>query len=279
MSRGNRRQQIFRDDDDYARFLITLSVTAGRFGVKCRAYCLLWNHFHLLLEPQQFPLSRMMQQLNSIYCQRFNRRHEQVGHVLQGRFKAPMIDGESYFLRALRYIVLNPVRAGLVTHPGDWRWSSYRATTGLEAAPAFLSLDPVWRAFDDDAAVAQRRFAAFVDGGPPGEFDRLGGTVTNGSGPFASQLSDILARHRDAHEVTYADRFACRPSLHQIFERHHDPAALDQGMGDAFQRHGYTLRDIGDFVGRPPKTVWRRIRRAAARADPSRAVENAKIEI
>ena len=138
MSRGNARQQIFLDADDYARFLTRLTVTSARFGVRCRAYCLMVTHFHLLLEPNLFPLSRMMQQLNSSYSQSFNRRHERVGHVLQGRFKSPMIDGDDYVRRVLRYIALNPVRAGLVAHPAEWPWSSYRATAGLETRPSFL---------------------------------------------------------------------------------------------------------------------------------------------
>jgi REP element-mobilizing transposase RayT len=165
MSRGNARQQIFLDADDYARFLTRLTVTAARFGVRCRAYCLMVTHFHLLLEPNLFPLSRMMQQLNSSYSQSFNRRHERVGHVLQGRFKSPMIDGDDYLRRVLRYITLNPVRAGLVATPEDWPWSSYRATAGLESPPSFLTLDRVWRSFDHDPSLAQRRYAAFVAGG------------------------------------------------------------------------------------------------------------------
>jgi putative transposase len=267
MSRGNARQQIFLDADDYARFLTRLTVTAARFGVRCRAYCLMVTHFHLLLEPNLFPLSRMMQQLNSSYSQSFNRRHERVGHLLQGRFKSPMIDGDDYLRRVLRYIALNPVRAGLVAHPAEWPWSSYRATAGLETRPSFLTLDRVWRLFDADPSVGQRRYVAFVAGGPPGRTDRLPGPMADGPEPFLSHLGTILEAHRDEAEVTYAERFACRPSLDRIFECAHDAAALDQRMREAFERHGYTLREIGDFVRRPANTVWRRIRRVDGQAD------------
>jgi REP element-mobilizing transposase RayT len=218
MSRGNARQQIFLDANDYTRFLTRLTVTAARFGVRCRAYCLMVTHFHLLLEPNLFPLSRMMQQLNSSYTQSFNRRHERVGHVLQGRFKSPMIDGDDYFRRV-------------------------------------------------DPSVAQRRYVAFVAGGPPGRTDRLPGPVADGPKAFLSHLGMILEAHRDEAEVTYAERFACRPSLNQIFECADDAAAFDQSMHEAFERHGYTLREIGDFVRRPANTVWRRIRRVNRQTD------------
>jgi putative transposase len=279
ISRGNARQTIFVDANDYTRFLARLAVTTTRFGVLCRAYCLMVNHFHLLLEPNLFPISRMMQQLNSSYSQSFNRRHERVGHVLQGRFKSPMIDGDAYLRRVQRYIVLNPVRAGLVKEPGDWRWSSYRATAGLETPPPFLTLDRVWRSFDADPSTAQRRFAAFVVGGPSGQSDRLPGVIADGSESFLSRVGGVLERHRDERDVTYAQRFDCRPSLDRLFENADDPAALDRRMRQAFERHGYTLREIGDFVRRPASTVWRRIHRADGAIDERAAVENVKIEI
>ena len=165
MSRGNAKQAIFLGGQDYERFLELLSATTSRFGVLCLAYCLMQNHFHLLLEPHERSVSRMMQHLNSAYSQWFNRRHQRVGHLLQGRFKALLVDRDAYVLQVLRYIVLNPVEAGLVSDPAEWRWSSYRATVGRSAAPAFLALDDVWKAFDADVGRARSRFAEFVDAG------------------------------------------------------------------------------------------------------------------
>ena len=176
MSRGNARQAIFVGPEDYEYFLERLSVTTSRFGVRCRAYCLMYNHFHLLLEPNQLPISRMMQQLNSSYSQRFNCRHERVGHVLQGRFKALLIDRDDYFRRVLRYIVLNPVRASVVQHPADWPWSSYRATAGLVERPSFLALDDVWKAFEArDERRAQEIDADFVGAGAADDGDAPSG--------------------------------------------------------------------------------------------------------
>ena len=114
MSRGNAKQTIFVGQADYEQFLELLEATSSRFDVRCRAYCLMPNHFHLLLQPRDTPVSCMMQQLNSAYSQSFNRRHDRVGHVLQGRFKSPLVDRDEYLLEVLRYIMLNPVEADLV---------------------------------------------------------------------------------------------------------------------------------------------------------------------
>lgn len=279
MSRGNDRQRIFLDADDYEHFLVRLAVTTARCDVHCCAFCLMENHVHLLLEPNQIPLWRMMQQLNSSYCQRFNVRHGRVGHVLQGRYKAPMIDGDAYFRRVLLYIVRNPVRAGLVTEAGDWPWSSYRATAGLEPPPPFLALSRVWRAFDADWSIAPRLYAACVaadDSFPSVLPDE---PIAYGSDGFRARIGPLLEPHRDTRDLRYAERFACRPSLAHLFASAVDAPTLDREMHDAFERYGYTLREIGAVVGRPPATVWRRIRRASRFAVVTACRQNEKIEI
>jgi putative transposase len=263
MSRGNAKQPIFFEDEDYEQFLDLLSATAGRFRVLCRAYCLMQNHFHLLLEPSAYPLSRMMQQLNSAYGQGFNRRHNRVGHVLQGRFKALLVDRDEYFLQVLRYIVLNPVEAGLVSAPAEWRWSSYRATAGLGGGPAFLALDDVWKAFDADVGSARGLFADFVGAGPCQTAPP--GPVVFGSTAFTAQVGLVLEPHREIRDISRAERFAVRPSLDRLFAKSREGWSRDALMREAFRRHGYTLREIGELVGLHPSTVWRRIRSAESR--------------
>jgi putative transposase len=279
MSRGNARQQIFVDDEDYEYFLHRLATTSARFGVRTLTYCLMKNHFHLLLEAGLLPLSRMMQQLNSSYSQRFNLRHDRVGHVLQGRFKAPMIDNEGYFRRVLLYIVRNPVRAGLVNTVNDWPWSSYRATAGLESAPPFLTLDRVWAAFDGDWSIAPRLYAACVAVGDSEPDVLPDEAIVYGSETFRERIAPSLEPHRDTRDLRYVERFACRPSLDRLFEHAVDAATLDSQMHDAFERHGYTLRQIGLVVGRPPATVWRRIHRVSRVGVVSECRQNEKIEI
>jgi REP element-mobilizing transposase RayT len=140
-SRGNAREAIFRVDPDRELFLEVLGATVERFGWVCYAYCLMTNHYHLLLETPEPNLSRGMRHLNGVYTQGFNRRHMRVGHVLQGRFKSIVVEKESHLLELARYVVLNPVRAKMVRSARDWPWSSYRATAGLGVAPPFLDVD------------------------------------------------------------------------------------------------------------------------------------------
>jgi len=140
-SRGNARQDIFIDDEDRGVFLSTLGEVVDRFRWICHAYCLMSNHYHLLIETPSPNLSRGMQLLNGVYTQRFNRRHERFGHVLQGRYKAILVEKESHLLELARYVVLNPVRAKMVRSVRDWPWSSYRATAGQTDIPSFLQVD------------------------------------------------------------------------------------------------------------------------------------------
>jgi len=279
MSRGNARQRIFVDDEDDQKFLSLLAATTRRFGVRCVAHCLMDNHFHLMLTPAALPLSRMMQQLNSTYSQWFNRRHRLVGHTLQGRFKALLIDRDPYFRRVLRYIALNPVRGGLVAHPADWPWSSYRATAGLEEPADFLSLDDVWRAFDPIPATAQQLYTAFVGAAESEVADGPHGPVAWGSRAFVADLSAMLESHHHERDIVYPERYAGRPSLERLFTAvGRDRRRRDGAMKEAFERYAYTLQEIGACVRIPPATVWRRIRRAMDIQSP-REAENEKIEI
>ena len=160
--RGNARQRIFFGDADRQLFLDTLAAVVGRYGWICHAYCLMANHYHLLVETSKPNLSLGMRQLNGIYTQAFNRRHERVGHLFQGRFKAILVEKESYLLELCRYIVLNPIRIDGNALTGTWKWSSYRATAGLASAPEFLSTDWVLRQFGRDLAQAKKLYREFV---------------------------------------------------------------------------------------------------------------------
>src|SRR6266567_1165722 len=140
-SRGNERRPIFRSDRDRLDFLDFLGQAARRFGWSVTAWVLMTNHFHLVIQTPEPNLSRGMHWLNGAYAGRFNRRHKRWGHLFGGRFKSFLIEKEAYLTEVLRYVVLNPVRAGMVERPEDYRWSSYRATAGLEAAPEWLDVD------------------------------------------------------------------------------------------------------------------------------------------
>jgi REP element-mobilizing transposase RayT len=130
-ARGNGRQAICQDDDDRLRFLVIRDRVVRRYKWRLHAYCLMTNHFHLLLETPEPNLSAGMQRLNSAYATYFNMRFAHVGHLFQQRFASRLIESEEYFVEVLRYIAFNPVRAGLCEHPSDWPWSSFHGAHGL----------------------------------------------------------------------------------------------------------------------------------------------------
>ena len=144
-ARGNARAAIFRDEQDYRVLCNVLSKTVEGHGWLCHSYCLLPNHYHLLLETPEPNLSRGMAVLNGSYARRFNWRYSRVGHVFQGPYGAVLLRDDAHLLEVCRYIALNPVRAGLAGSPADWPWSSYRPLAGLVATPTFLEVDLVHR--------------------------------------------------------------------------------------------------------------------------------------
>jgi len=272
-ARGNDRRPIFEDDDDCARFLIVLASTVARHRVLCHAYCLMGNHYHLLIQTPGANLSVAMRHLNGVYTQRFNRRHERCGHVLQGRFGAQLVDGDAYLREVCRYIVLNPVRAGLVAHPAEWRWSSFRATAGEAAAPGFLSVD--WVRSLSGATTqtdAVRRFVSFVEAGigaSESAVDRFSSKAMMSDDPLAGPLADQCREAVECTEFPRAQRFGSRPPLTRIFGNVTSRADRNTRAVAAVRDHGYTMKDVADYLGLHYITVSR----ALARADGLLATE------
>jgi REP element-mobilizing transposase RayT len=140
-SRGDRREDIFADDEDRHGFLELVGQALSRFDAQMLAYCLMGNHYHFVLHTRKANLSTLMRHINGVYTQAYNRRHGKVGHLFQGRFKAILVDRDAYLLEVCRYVELNPVRAQLVRKPQSWPWSSYRAHVGLDPAREWLDTD------------------------------------------------------------------------------------------------------------------------------------------
>ncbi|TFW14788.1 transposase [Duganella callida] len=164
-SRGDRKSQIYRNDGDRLTWLNILDAVCAQYEFTVYAYCLMGNHYHLLVRTAQANLDQGMRQLNGVYSQYFNRHHELVGHLFQGRYHAVVVDADSYLLELARYVVLNPVRAGLAARPGDWFWSSYNHTQGVSAAPSWLDVEWLLSAFDIDPEAARSKYANFVVAG------------------------------------------------------------------------------------------------------------------
>jgi putative transposase len=163
-SRGDRREPIAVDDADRSEFFIVANQAFERFDAHAFAYCLMGNHYHLVVRTQQANLSRLMRHINGVYTQYFNRRHQLVGHLFQGRFKAILVDSDSYLLEVCRYVDLNPVRANMVKRPKDYAWSSYRALSGATDAPAWLDFASVYAQLGPSKSPrdAAQKYAEFV---------------------------------------------------------------------------------------------------------------------
>ena len=162
VSRGNRKQPIFCDDADYLRFLELLAAVVSRLGWRCHAYCLMPNHFHLVVETPQPNISTGIQWLNGHYAQWFNRRHGLSGHLFQGRFHGRLVESTYHLLELVRYLALNPVRAGLCQDASGWRWSSYLATIGQSKRTALLTVGWLLNQFGRDPRRARDTFRRFV---------------------------------------------------------------------------------------------------------------------
>ena len=265
-SRGNARKNIFRDDADRNDFLATLGRVVERFGWVCHAYCLMDNHFHLLIETPRPNLSLGMRQLNGVYTQRFNRRHRRVGHLLQGRFKAILVERDSYLLELARYIVLNPVRAKRVNAAGRYPWSSYRATLGTVRAPDGLTVDWILDQFATRRATARVRYAAFVAEGVGGSapWPQLKGQVVLGDERFIAQLAPHLRARAATREIPKRQRLLHRPTLAQLFSRIASKAARNAVMARAYLAYGYTQAEIARTLDLHYATVSRIIKAVEA---------------
>ena len=160
--RGNERKRIVRDDQDRERFLAIVGDMVEQYQVLCHAWVLMDNHYHLVLETPQANLSVAIRHVNGVYTQAFNRRHQRVGHLFQGRFNAILVQQEAYLLELCRYVVLNPVRAKMATRPNQWRWSSYRATSGEELAPPWLVTEWILEPLAPMARAARRAYVECV---------------------------------------------------------------------------------------------------------------------
>ncbi len=268
-TRGNARQVIFTDEIDHLRFLDVLAAAVERHHLLCHAYCLMANHFHLLVETPEGNLSQAMRQMNGVYSQRFNRRHGRSGHVLASRFHAQVVDKERYLRAVCRYIVLNPVRAGLAAHPRQWRWSSYRATAGEVAAPAFLAVDWVL-ALGGTAtrAAAECRYRRFVEAGlegVPGASPARRAALVMGDAATLAPVRDRVLRAATLTEIPRAQRFALRPPLAALFAGTDSVTDRNARCLRAVREHGYTMKAVAEFLGVHCSTVSLAVTHAAAR--------------
>ena len=291
-SRGNGRQEIFHNDQDNRKFLELLGRTVERYRWICHAFCLMVNHYHLIIETPGANLSKGMHHLNANYCQAHHKRYGAVGHLFQGRFKAIVVDREGYLLELARYVVLNPVRAGLAARPEDWAWSSYRSTMGLPTStpmPAsaqsepppmtlpqtpllppqtplplpedasFLSTDWLIAQFGPNETAARQRYRDFVAAGigQNSPWTQLQSQLFLGKETFIDTLKDAIPEKTTVREIPKQQRYAKRPPLEEIFSGGRSKKKRDEAIVAAHLTSGYEQKEIAAFLGIHYTTVSR----------------------
>jgi REP-associated tyrosine transposase len=252
IARGNNRERCFCEEDDFLLFLEILEHVLERFSWLLYAYCLMGNHYHLEVETPLPNLPAGMRQLNGLYARGFNRRQGRCGHVFQARYRAILIERETHLREVARYIVLNPVRAGISADPGEYRWSSYRATLGEAEPEVTLALGPLLALFAEEPALARVRYREFVREG------------------IAEALAERVRGERLGSEAFLRERFGHEPPLPEIPRLQVEPLppSLEElfaheplPVATAYRRHGYTIGQIAEYLGCHYSTVSRRLRR------------------
>ncbi|WP_462173284.1 transposase [Pseudoalteromonas xiamenensis] len=262
-SRGNERKTIYRDEDDFARFLAVLTSVCERFNWVIHSYCLMTNHYHLLVETPDVNLAKGMRQLNGVYTQQFNRKYQRVGHLFQGRYKSILVDKDSYLLELCRYIVLNPVRAkGMVDSAADWPWSSYQDAIGMRASPDWLATDALLLLFAKSRKVAIKRYSDFVVQGLGVDvWQNLKNQVFLGSSEFVKQHLKTAEDDADLtlSEVPKKQKCASALPLNLFKDTYqNDPK---QGMAKAYLEGQYAMSEIAHEFGVHYSTVSRAVAR------------------
>ncbi len=259
IARGNERKPIVRDDGDRESWLGAVERASSRFALEIRAYCLMNNHYHLLLGTLRANLSRALRELNGAFAQRFNRRHGRSGHLFGGRYKAILVEREPHLLELSRYIVLNPARVAVASASYEsWPWSSYRATAGLAPAPGFLRPELVLAKFADEPATARRRYRRFVREGLDEAQPQVRSGIYLGSDGF---IRRVRGSRVVSAEIPRAQSTPLECSLEELLR-----GQSEQAMRTAYCEHGYRLREIARVLGVHYSTVSRRLKAEEAEA-------------
>ncbi len=263
--RGDRREPIYRDAEDRRAHLTVIAHALDRFDAEALAYCLMGNHYHVVLHTRRANLSRVMRHVNGVYTQAFNRRHGLVGHLFQGRYKAILVDRDAYLWAVCRYVERNPVAARWVDFPGDWTWSSYRAHVGLAPAPDWLDVDGLHGFVLGHvvrSAAQRKRAAALYAASVHGQNDsdlwksRLRQQVFLGDEAFVDQAlrrCDLRAARPDG---VPRQQTRVPQEMGVMLAKHLDRAT---GMHAAYKDGGFKMVEIAQYVGLSVSRVSRLI--------------------
>jgi putative transposase len=258
-SRGDHREAIYRDDIDRAAWLQTLALVCKRFNFVIHSYCQMTNHYHALVETPEGNLSQGMRQLNGLYTQHFNRRHQLTGHLFQGRYQAILVQKESHLMALARYVVLNPLRARMVRSLDEWPWSSHRYLTNDGNPPEWLATDWLLGQFGLTRSQAIRRYRQFVlDGvGADSPFKLVSHRLILGDAAFIERHRNC-ARDESLHDISKEHRRAVAWTLDEYRRTFPD---RDQAMASAYFSTAFTMAKIAEFFGVSQRTVNRAVKK------------------
>jgi putative transposase len=239
-------------------WLAVLAQTCERSNWVVHAYCQMTNHFHLLVETIDGNLSRGMRQLNGVYTQHFNHRHNQVGHLFQGRYKAVLVQKDSYLLELSRYVVLNPLRAGMVRQLEQWPWSSYPAVMGMIEAPPWLDTDWLLVQFGKQRKRARQKYDQFIMQGK-GMRSPLEATrhqLLLGDDAFVERFQQE-EQPEQLREYSKSQRRVLALPLSEYEKQY---KTRNEAMAVAYQSGAFTMREIAEYFGIHYMTVSRAVR-------------------
>tara|TARA_R110002072_G_scaffold64_4_gene319 strand:+ start:7025 stop:7804 length:780 start_codon:yes stop_codon:yes gene_type:complete len=256
-------KSVFKDVEDRAVFLNVLSGVVERFGWLVHSYVMLDSHYHLVLECPKANLSKGMRQLNGVYTQHFNRRHEEDGSLFQGRFHSVLFEAKEYLLPLCRHAVLNPVRLKLSGSAQQYRWSSHRAVAGQIQTPGFLHSEQVLLGFGKRQKDSQKKYRDYVkaDIGEASPLDARSGQVLLGSPKFLAEMQPILNGEKMAKRGP--KRAQRRRSLPVLFKNIENKTRDERNalIRKAHIDHSYTLMEIGESLGLHYTTVSKVVNR------------------
>jgi len=259
MSRGNGGDTIFVEDEDRQQFLGLLAELITRYEAICYAYCLMDNHYHLLIETPKANLSQIMRGLNGRYTRFFNKKRQRMGHVFQGRYKAIIVQKDSYLLELSRYIILNPVRAGKVGAPEHYSWSSYCATIGKSVCPDWLSADNLLSTFDNKRNKAIHLYKEFVSQGIDQPFSgKILQQTYLGDNAFIYEVQkQINLKQSNSIHITKHSKKSPKKPIDEII---YGIADRGEAMNTIYKTGHYTLFEIAAYFNVHYSTVSRIIR-------------------
>lgn len=220
-SRGNEQKDVFKSRRDREKFLEYLASATERYGAAIHAYCLMSNHYHLLLETPEGNLSQIMRHINGAYTTYFNIKRKRAGHLFQGRFKAILVEADEYAAELSRYIHLNPVRAGMVENPGEYPWSSFQSYIGQGKRPDWLKTDFILRYFGKNKLDAVKKYSVFVEELIDTKYDSplhgaIGTTVLGSPGFVESVMEMHVGKRELSRDLPALRQLTIRPTLEAI---------------------------------------------------------------